>query len=69
MASVTVSPKYQVVIPKQVRQDMKLKAGETLEVLFDQGTIRLLRVPPIRALRGFAKGMPPFEREKKDREF
>jgi len=62
--SVTVSPKYQVVIPVEVRREMGIKPGQKLDMLVIDGQISLVPVTPARALRGFAKGITTtFERE------
>lgn len=52
-----VSPKFQVVIPKKIRQGMGLKPGEQLQVLQDGDSIRLVRIRSIEDLRGVAKGL------------
>jgi AbrB family looped-hinge helix DNA binding protein len=54
---VTVSPKFQIVIPKELRERMRLKPGQKL-LLFDlNGTVRLGTPRPIAELRGMCKGM------------
>jgi len=69
MEVVTLSPKYQIVIPKAVREKWNLKAGQKFQVLAYDGRIELVPVMPIESLRGILKGVNvPFEREKKDRE-
>lgn len=68
MGSVTISPKYQVVIPKEVRQSLQLHPGEKMEVFCFDGRIEMVRIRPMREMRGFLKGMDPaFIREKTDR--
>jgi len=68
MARTRVSPKYQVVIPKEVRESMGLKVGQELQVVAKGGTITLVPDRPLAALRGFAKGIRTDNlREKKDR--
>jgi AbrB family looped-hinge helix DNA binding protein len=57
MAIVKVSPKYQVVIPKEVREQLQLKPGVELNVYVLDGTIRLSPPRSIKELRGMAKGM------------
>jgi AbrB family looped-hinge helix DNA binding protein len=57
MHSVKVSPKFQVVIPKKVRELMELKAGEELRVMFLEDSIRLVRPRTVDQLVGIAKGM------------
>jgi len=68
MAPVTVSPKYQVVIPKEVRTSLGIRPGQKYEVIPDEDQIVLVPVRDIRELRGFLKGMSrDLERERKDR--
>jgi len=57
METVKVSPKFQVVIPKRVRQELQLKPGQELNVYILDGTIRFSKPRSIRELRGIAKGM------------
>lgn len=65
MSTVTVSPKFQVVIPKDVREQLALKPGQKLNVMAYSGRIQLIPVRPAKELRGFLKRMNPnFEREK-----
>lgn len=68
MARTRVSSKYQVVIPKEVRESMDLKVGQQLQVVTKGGTITLVPERPLASLRGFAKGIRTDGlREKKDR--
>jgi AbrB family looped-hinge helix DNA binding protein len=57
MDTVKVSPKYQVVIPKNVREQLQIKPGVELHVYVLDGTIRLSLPRSIKDLRGIAKGM------------
>ena len=57
MPMARVSAKFQVVIPKKIREEMKIKPGEQLHVYFLDGSIRLHRPRPIQDLRGSAKGL------------
>jgi len=57
VASVTVSSKYQVVIPKDVRQRANIRPGQKLCVLVKGRTISLVPVPPVGELFGFAPGI------------
>jgi len=69
MSTVTISSKYQVVIPTDVREKHGLKPGQKLTFLTINGQIRLIPVRPIEEYRGMLKGMPVEGfREKKDRE-
>ncbi len=53
MDSVIVSPKFQVVIPKEIRKDLGLKAGEKLVIIEKEGTIHLIPVGKLKSMRGF----------------
>ncbi|MBS3053461.1 MAG: AbrB/MazE/SpoVT family DNA-binding domain-containing protein [Candidatus Aenigmarchaeota archaeon] len=55
MDTVKVSPKFQVVIPQEIRKDLKLKPGEKLVIMEKGGTIHLIPVGKIKELRGFIK--------------
>ncbi len=57
MATVRVSPKFQVVIPKEIREAMELKPGEELQIYLLDESVRLHRPRSIKSLRGIAKGM------------
>ncbi|MFL0771097.1 MAG: AbrB/MazE/SpoVT family DNA-binding domain-containing protein, partial [Prochlorococcus sp.] len=59
----TVSPKYQVVIPKRVREQFDLKPGQVLQVIALPGRIELVPSRPASALRGFLEGENTFQRE------
>lgn len=68
MARTRVSPKYQVVIPKEARESANLKVGQELQVIVKGGVITLVPDRPLAQLRGFAKGIRTDDlREKKDR--
>ena len=68
MTTVKVSPKFQIVIPKEIRERMKIRPGQELHVLELAGRIELLPVEPISEYRGFLKGMPTnIERDEEDR--
>jgi AbrB family looped-hinge helix DNA binding protein len=54
---VKVSPKFQIVIPKKVREALKLEPGQELLVYTLHDTIHVLRPRSIKDLRGVAKGM------------
>jgi AbrB family looped-hinge helix DNA binding protein len=54
---VTVSPKYQVVIPLSVRESAGIKPGEKMMVVNLGGVIRLMPIKAPDAYRGIARGM------------
>jgi AbrB family looped-hinge helix DNA binding protein len=67
MNTVTVSPKFQVVIPRSVRREMALKPGEKLRVMRHGDRIEMIPVRPIREMRGFLKGMDTNIEREEDR--
>jgi AbrB family looped-hinge helix DNA binding protein len=68
MASTTISPKFQIVIPKEVREKLHLAPSQRLQVVEKGGVITLVPEVPLKSLKGTLKGMSKTElREKKDR--
>ncbi len=67
MNTVTVSPKYQVVIPRAIREELRLKPGEKLRVMRYQDRLELIPIRPIEALRGFLKGIDTEIKREEDR--
>ncbi|CAI4033492.1 AbrB/MazE/SpoVT family DNA-binding domain-containing protein [Nitrospira tepida] len=68
MAMTTISPKFQVVIPKEVRDKLHLVPSQRLHVVEKGGVITLVPEVPLKSLRGVLKGMATTGlREKKDR--
>jgi len=57
MLAVKISPKYQVVIPKELREQLKLKPGQKLFVYVREGSLRLEPPRPISELFGIAPGI------------
>jgi len=57
MTTVTVSPKFQVVIPKEIRQRLKLKPGQKLQIIQLGDRIEFLLLKDIKEARGFLKGI------------
>ncbi len=57
METLTISPKYQVVIPKAIRELLKLVPGQKVQAVAYQNRIELIPVLPIRKMRGFLKGI------------
>ena len=67
MAAVTISPKYQIVIPKEIREKLGLSPGQKVEAIMYQGRIELIPVRPIEKMRGFLKGMNTTVEREEDR--
>lgn len=57
MQTVTISPKFQVVIPQPVRESMRLKPGQKVQVVEYDSRIELVPLSDIAKLRGFASGI------------
>lgn len=57
MESVSISPKFQVVIPKDIRELFKLKAGERMVMIPYEGRIEMVLERSIKSMRGFLRGM------------
>jgi AbrB family looped-hinge helix DNA binding protein len=57
MAAVTVSPKFQVVIPKEIRRRLGLLPGQKVQVVVYGDRIELIPVRPAKRMRGFLKGI------------
>jgi AbrB family looped-hinge helix DNA binding protein len=57
MGVVTISPKFQVVIPKAIRDQLSLKPGQKVQAIVYGDRIELIPMRPIRRMRGFLKGI------------
>jgi AbrB family looped-hinge helix DNA binding protein len=57
METVTVSPKFQIVIPRRVREAMQIEPGQKVQVLQYDKRIVLIPIVPIQKTRGFLKGI------------
>lgn len=57
METVTISPKFQVVIPRRVREPMGLRSGEKARVLCFRNRIEIIPIRDVRSLRGCLKGI------------
>jgi AbrB family looped-hinge helix DNA binding protein len=57
METLTISPKFQVVIPKGIRETLKLSPGQKVQAIAYQDRIELIPVRPLKKMRGFLKGI------------
>jgi AbrB family looped-hinge helix DNA binding protein len=57
METVTISPKFQIVLPKRIRERMGLKPGQKIQVLSYKGRVELVPEKPMSEMRGFLKGI------------
>ena len=67
MSVVTVSPKFQVVIPQEIREAMGLEPGQKVQALQYLDRIEFIPVKPLKALRGFLRGIDTSVPRDKDR--
>jgi len=68
MTDVTVSPKFQVVIPKAIREALGIRPGARLHAIQYQGRIELVPVRSVRQARGFLRGIETSVPRERDRE-
>jgi AbrB family looped-hinge helix DNA binding protein len=57
MSVVTVSPKFQVVIPREIREALGLQPGQQVQALRYQNRVEFIPVRPMKSARGFLKGI------------
>jgi len=57
MEAVTISPKYQIVIPRRIRESLKLKPGLKVQILAYGNRIELIPLKNISDMRGFLRGI------------
>ena len=57
MRHVKVSPKYQIVIPREIREVLVIRPGERMQVFAFDGRIEVVPVRPVKSLRGRFKGI------------
>ena len=64
MPEVTVSPKFQVVIPKGIRDQMHIMPGQKVQMMVYKGSIVLVPLRPVAEMQGYLKGVDAeFERD------
>jgi len=68
MEAVRVSPKYQVVIPRSVRESIGLHPGDRVQVLLYENRIEYIPRKEIKRMRGFLKGINTHVHREKDRQ-
>lgn len=57
MAEATLSSKYQLVIPKEIREELHLEKKQKITIVAKDGIINLIPYQPLSGLKGFLKGM------------
>ena len=67
MTAVTVSPKYQIVIPKEIRESMGIVSGQKLQIMSYHGRIEVVPLKPMKDMKGFLKGIDTTVAREEDR--
>ena len=67
MDTVTISPKFQVVIPRGIRKSLGLVPGQKVQAIVYEDRIELIPLRPIRKMRGFLRGIDTAVPRERDR--
>ena len=67
MNVVTISPKFQVVIPREIRERLKLEPGQKVQALVFGNRIEFIPLRPAREMRGFLRGLDTTVHRERDR--
>ena len=67
MTVVTISSRYQIVIPKDVRAQLELRPGQKVQAMAFKGRVELIPLEPIEVARGFVRGIDTEVRRDGDR--
>ena len=57
METVTISTKFQVVIPRRIREKLQLVPGQKVQAIVYEGRIELIPLRPVQEMRGFLAGI------------
>ena len=57
MSTVTVSPEYQIIIPKEIRESMAIRPGHKMQILAFGDRIELIPIKPMQKMKGFLPGI------------
>ena len=67
METVTVSSKFQIVIPRRVRESLGIRPGQRVQVLLYDGRMEFIPLRSIKQMRGFVKGLDTTVERDRDR--
>ena len=67
MPTVKISPKFQVVIPKEVRESLGIRAGQRVQVVAYDDRVEFIPLKPMKQMRGFLKGIDTTVERDEDR--
>ncbi|NUM81098.1 AbrB/MazE/SpoVT family DNA-binding domain-containing protein [bacterium] len=64
MSTVIVSPKFQIIIPKEIRRKLKIRSGQKLQMIEFENRIELIPLRSVKSMKGFLSGLETeFDRE------
>jgi len=67
MPTVTVSTKFQIVIPREIRESLRVQVGQKFQAIQYGDRIELVPVKSVKEMRGYVKGIDTAIRREKDR--
>ncbi len=67
METAVISPKFQVIIPRAVRQSLSIRPGQKVQIISYENRIELIPLKPAKKMRGFLKGIDPTIKREADR--
>lgn len=67
MNVVTISPKFQVVIPREIREQLGLESGQKVQALAYENRVEFIPVRPMKSMRGFLRGIDTVVERDRDR--
>jgi AbrB family looped-hinge helix DNA binding protein len=57
METVKVSPKFQVVIPRKIRESLRIRPGQRIQVLVHEGRVEFIPLRRMKEMQGFLRGI------------
>ena len=67
METVKVSPKFQVVIPRKIRESLHIRPGQRIQVLLYEGRVEFIPLRRMKEMRGFLRGIDTTVEREQDR--
>ncbi len=57
MSVVTISPRFQVIIPQQIREALRLEPGQKMQAIQHENRIEFIPLRSTKSMRGFVRGI------------
>ena len=67
MMTITISPKFQIVIPKTIRDLLGLRPGQKVQAIAYEDRIELIPIRRMKEMRGFIRGINTSVERESDR--